>query len=80
MQLIEIKEKTCYDRIGSQVEEIGTVYFIEGIPYDKFYGFLEGINALLEILAIDRAKITINNLSTEKLEIENRIGPWYWKP
>ncbi len=73
MQLVEMEQKTCRIKVGSQVEEIGTVYFVEGVPYNAFYGFLEGEDALLEILAIDRAKITINNLPKEKLKIENRI-------
>ncbi len=73
MQLIEMEQKTCYVRVGSQVEEVGIVYFIEGSPYDAFYGFFEGEYALLEILAIDRAKIAINNLPKEKFKIENRI-------
>ncbi len=73
MQLIEMEQKTCCLKVGSQVEETGIIYFVEGSPHDAFYGFLEGEDALLEILAIDRAIITINNLPVEKLKIENRI-------
>lgn len=63
LQLIEMEHKTCFLEVESPDKGKGYIYFQNGEPFNANYGKLNGEEALIEILTMDRTKIRLLNLS-----------------
>jgi CheY-like chemotaxis protein len=67
LQLIKMEEKTCFLEIIPTVGENGYFYFKDGELYDAIYDGLNGEEAALKLLALDKASIRLKNLPDEKV-------------
>ncbi len=67
LQMIQMEEKTCLFEVQSPGKEKGLFYFQEGIPHQAVYGDLQGEEAALKIISMDKAEIRFVNLPRKKI-------------
>ena len=67
LQLIKMEEKTCFLEIIPTVGENGYFHIKDGELCDAIYDGLNGEEAALKLLALDKASIRLKNLPDEKV-------------
>jgi len=73
LQMIEMEEKTCLFEVDSPGEGKGYFYFEEGVLYDAVYGNIKGLEAALQLIPMENAKISFKNVARGKRKIARRI-------
>jgi CheY-like chemotaxis protein len=67
LQMIQMERKTCLFEVHSPGNGEGLFYFQEGSPYNAQYGDLQGDEAALKIITMDKAEIRFMNLPRKKV-------------
>jgi len=73
LQMIHMERKTCLLEIETPAEQIGYIYFEQGVLFDAVYGEHTGEAAALNIIPHDRVKIRFKNLTRGKKKVNRRI-------
>jgi len=73
LQMIHLEQKTCLLQIEIPDGRTGYFYFEEGVLFDAILDDLQGEEAALTLIPIDRAKIHFKNLTKGKKKVTRRI-------
>jgi CheY-like chemotaxis protein/predicted regulator of Ras-like GTPase activity (Roadblock/LC7/MglB family) len=73
LQMIEMEEKTCLFEVDSPEEGKGYFYFEKGILYDAVHGNVKGLEAAMQLIPMENAKISFKNVAKGKRKIARRI-------
>jgi CheY-like chemotaxis protein len=67
LQMIQMEHKTCLFEVHSPGKGKGLFYFQKGSPHHAVYGDLQGNEAALKIINMDKAEIRFRNLPRKKI-------------